>query len=1356
MNKIIKINWNLNKEISYADESVVKGFVSKNETTVEDVVKIKLSKVLKTDNNGLMFKSTQDKLIFLVNEIVNKSSKKELLFLDSWPRDEVYKNVAIIVKIDDSNLKSKLNNKNGVVIFCGCESSGLKMQLDMTRIELLDFATTELNPKSFDISEFDLSFESKSGLNMELVNVINSQISNEFSVDPLTSKSKPAFDFRRRGERLQLNEFSEFVMHFNKFLKEKSRARENVFVLGQNVIEKQSGDIFGSDFKLMVSIKDRTNIKFIEKGEKVTISSLDDNDITFPGIIESSHKVDFNEQVSIIVDEMKERLQQLQVSATEKSKEIDEVWKQNDNLSKVEQGLSNEKNKILVSLEEVEEELKELNSSTKNLDQKIKNTKPKKSKKKKLTVKTDDESIEITIAKYNAEKKDILKKIKTLEAKRDTINAEYKEIGIKYNETSDKINRNKIFIEREKISKKELDDECDFISKNIKKIESEWKRIYEKDYLFYQIVFKSFHKEGKPKNEFTLSPLNIRKGEFHAIFSPKYVISSFDYGTFVKFKRYDNALTNIRGGYYKNPYLALSLLRPSLISQEKFDKTMSEVDIILKKDKHSLNENQRKAVAKALASNDISYIQGPPGTGKTETISAIAQLSVSKGETLLISSSTHAAIDNFFERLDKTYSMNPNLFMLRYVHKKKEDRTYYYEEREIYPRFLNTIDKNAITHLGKQKESNLSKEEVKQRLSEFDKVKNSPFAISHNFLEGIVAADDKSFNIFCQLIEKIVWSNLFEAAKNEAGIDSMPFIEDMEDLIHNHETKSKIDQRKFAKNFDDTILPFIKLIKENRGFINFNEQLDFLMNAFGDDHEKEVSVIINKAEKFINDDAAKIPAGLEVFNKFINVNATWRKNINSPRTSSNYAKNNLELVGEKTLIDMEEMAFLKSLAKNQLLNVIGITTTSIKKIRFANELIDLFSEYSIDRVIIDEISKSNTPEIISNILMASKVTFAGDYRQLSPIFDVTDDLLKDFVETIHFADWFRKNRYVFNSTTLGENAEDESSEENTLSNEEDKVSEMVKITRQVLEKLYENSLFKNQIKEITLNQKGQLNSYQYLTEQYRFTSEINELVNRISYRGQEALVAMGKFETIDLVVGRKRLSRSMNVIDTSALTEDYISFLKEITKNTKGDQMTIESLKVGDEAFDQWTSLIRYRNKKENSLVNEFNAYVVSETISSILQNNNDVKTEEIGVITMTASQVKIVEFILKEKGINGVKVDTVDNFQGREKNIVIVDLVRAKNNYAPNSEISGKIINIDQKKRNLEFYRKPERFNVAISRAKSKLILIGDFLNNLQPIVSQISNDGRDESIQMFKTALEIALKENENGEKGAVRWTK
>ncbi|GJQ70844.1 hypothetical protein Trydic_g767 [Trypoxylus dichotomus] len=66
-----------------------------------------------------------------------------------------------------------------------------------------------------------------------------------------------------------------------------------------------------------------------------------------------------------------------------------------------------------------------------------------------------------------------------------------------------------------------------------------------------------------------------------------------------------------------------------------------------------LNRAQQRAVLKACCANDYLLIKGMPGAGKTATIIALVQLLVELNNTVLITSHTHAAVDNVCVRLKK-------------------------------------------------------------------------------------------------------------------------------------------------------------------------------------------------------------------------------------------------------------------------------------------------------------------------------------------------------------------------------------------------------------------------------------------------------------------------------------------------------------------------------------------------------------------------------------------------------------------------------------------------------------------------------------------------------------------------------
>ena len=60
----------------------------------------------------------------------------------------------------------------------------------------------------------------------------------------------------------------------------------------------------------------------------------------------------------------------------------------------------------------------------------------------------------------------------------------------------------------------------------------------------------------------------------------------------------------------------------------------------------ALNDAQRRAVRKAVATDDVHLIHGPPGTGKTTTATEVLQQCVDRGESVLATAASNTAVDN--------------------------------------------------------------------------------------------------------------------------------------------------------------------------------------------------------------------------------------------------------------------------------------------------------------------------------------------------------------------------------------------------------------------------------------------------------------------------------------------------------------------------------------------------------------------------------------------------------------------------------------------------------------------------------------------------------------------------------------
>ena len=183
-----------------------------------------------------------------------------------------------------------------------------------------------------------------------------------------------------------------------------------------------------------------------------------------------------------------------------------------------------------------------------------------------------------------------------------------------------------------------------------------------------------------------------------------------------KIERQEKALRSFLGGYVKNPYLASYLFAPTTLAGASRP-VLEEPEWCLE----SLNDMQKLAVRRALASESIFLLQGPPGTGKTQVIAEITAQLAKQGKKILISSETHKAIDNVFERLPKIPEIRP----LRLIPSQNGKETNYSPERLVDNFYLNIQESlrrqvDRFEHFYEMKE-NFSEEMRLLRL-DYDKI----------------------------------------------------------------------------------------------------------------------------------------------------------------------------------------------------------------------------------------------------------------------------------------------------------------------------------------------------------------------------------------------------------------------------------------------------------------------------------------------------------------------------------------------------------------------------------------------------------------------------------------------------------
>lgn len=317
-------------------------------------------------------------------------------------------------------------------------------------------------------------------------------------------------------------------------------------------------------------------------------------------------------------------------------------------------------------------------------------------------------------------------------------------------------------------------------------------------------------------------------------------------------------------------------------------------------------------------------------------------------------------------------------------------------------------------------------------------------------------------------------------------------------------------------------------------------------------------------------------------------------------------------------------------------NVVGISCTDNMKNLSDNGYNDF------DVVIIDEVSKATPPELLIPLMKARKAVLVGDHRQLPPMFKEHEGSYKELVES-----------------------------------QEDTPEEIKELLTKENFKKFENmvtsSLFKDYFEQASETIKHSL------LVQYRMHSDIMEIINRF----YEQRLSCGNSEEVE------RLEKNH---DLTIKGVDGSTFIKPEN----------HAYWVDSSALPSGRPIYEVRPNYSTSNYNVLEKYIIIELLKKIAHSYKEKgyskeNKKTVGVISFYQMQVNEIREIFREAknyfDFSSIDVDinTVDRFQGKEKNIIITSLVR--NNRKGHAS-----------KHVVAF----ERINVAFSRAQELLIIVG------------------------------------------------
>lgn len=860
-----------------------------------------------------------------------------------------------------------------------------------------------------------------------------------------------------------------------------------------------------------------------------------------------------------------------------------------------------------------------------------------------------------------------------------------------------------------------------------------------------------------------------------------------------KIDRQRKTLDSFYQGFVKNPFLASYLFVPETLG--KSEHPLDELEWF----SNRLNDSQKDAVKKALASNSLFLLQGPPGTGKTEVIAEITAQYVKQGKKVLVSSETHKAIDNVFDRLPKIPEIRP----LRLIPSNSNKDTEYSPERlvdNLYGSISSRLDRRIQQYENFTEMKNNFSENMKalryryNQLLEFEKackeVQNQKKKLQDKTGTLDSSIEERrntkrpleeelsQYNNVLLCIDKGTFNEDVEKADILSKIGTMLF-----DILSKYDFFSELDEEKIQGIYRislDQVKEEFSTIEENSSSMSIEQEkarIKSKLNALRDpdtdeiiesrkeeyeqlrkqlvslkvakDAENKVNYSALAVAKFIPADKlsdgtnrtkilqafadikeaingcifeqkSQITSIVEELSDKINsidiqISEIKREKnsiqleieqLNEEDSYLSYRKKQQEI--RKEIVDffvdfeiLDEYAAddyaaaidiiskrWEEIEKNQELlqqehrskipmykairdylsseenleedrvsythklfenaNVFGMTCTSRE--RFSEASMKALREYKlgdvnvrnvgVDVVIIDEVSKSSFLDLMIPILYGKTVVLVGDHRQLPPMYDLKHMRKDDFDGLdVEIIDYDLNKQY---------------------------------------QALYENCFFKELFERVPSDYKIMLD------KQYRCHSDIMDVFNHFySTNGKGLSVGLSNqndFKNHDLLVRNKKL--------TLIEPHNHIYFVNCSQYESHLDAES--SSFVNRQEADVVCQLLKLMNEEYGRMIEN----------GTLRRTGRKDERKSVGVICTYRDQARLIKNNLHgSKFINFSKkreerliINTVDDFQGDERDIIIVSMVRnpAGNRFST------------------EFIDQFERINVALSRARCMLIVVG------------------------------------------------
>ena len=666
------------------------------------------------------------------------------------------------------------------------------------------------------------------------------------------------------------------------------------------------------------------------------------------------------------------------------------------------------------------------------------------------------------------------------------------------------------------------------------------------------------------------------------------------------------------------------------------------------------------------------------------------------------------AFDEIIKKIEKNN--------IEFIHKEVKNQIWSITEREF------EIKQENLTNVLKEIEKLEYKfKKLTLKLSEIPKLKEQKGCIKENIEKNIKNLEKLKKIKYLKKIFKIISENKLEKTNNEyTRLEKLFTVYQKEDIL-----KEKQELTEYLKNLSN--INSDEYLKIKLGQNAKKDEVIKLLEYFIEVFENESKIYSEYLEQFVEqskqdifrnpleefDEEAKINLNNQIIDqnnelkkfedniknieaKIKTIKLKLKKESIDNVTVLNYLEHQIEEnkidedaqlmiplienwiknIDEHIPIERENEIYLKNV------NVVGITLNAsegmLKKIELEN----------FDVVIVDEISKATPPEYLRGMMRAKKAILVGDHRQLPPLFSYHGQDFS-FEDGIHD----ETNNPVLSLENFNK-----------------------------YKKLVTASQFQEFFSEANSRIKYRL------TKQFRMHTDIMDVINCF-YGGQ-------------LIQG---ISENKEVHNKAKMHNIYIqNFIEE-----KDHAVWVDTSKIFGKEINK-------QIQTSTTKINPYEAFLTIEALKKIdealfQQYEEGQKKLSIGIISFYLGQVKLLKKMVKncnlkyfDKFDNSDKnneeknmISTVDSFQGRDRDIILVDLISTKRKIGKENFVSSF-----------------QRINVAFSRAKNLLVIFGskDIFDDYEVEIPDVEDESIIKKEKVYKKIANIIRTNGSNKDPSSI----